>query len=327
MLPQLATTPSPLSAPRVCQRVPATRQPNTCLTSNVCHPSTYLVALLASLIFAGNALFGQMISVGMPFNSYSHSWYERQGVQFGFNLPGGQGGGSRVVGLLPNGRLTPGGQIQFTQGGWGGVYPNFGGYDPFASARFGLAQQGSLGGFRLGLELGQGSTRTLTSTAPSLVVQNGGGGALVSGQWTPFVTGWIPLVGSAPTVGIDNAVTRAIESGQLRLDSTGLDSNPASTETDLASPGPNHNSGSGRSSPHSTAEMATESVAAIRARKAAAQRALTEQLAKHLEDYQQHLEAGRNDLARLALNRAIVLETDAKKKQALRNRLKTTPKQ
>ncbi len=282
----------------------------------------FLVAILA---LTANSLFGQMIAVGTPYQGFSQSWYQRQGVQFGFGFPGGQGFGSRAVGLLPNGSFTPGGQIQFTQGGFGGTVPIFGGYDPFASARFGFGRQGPNGGFRFGLELGQGSTRTITSLTPSLVVQNGSGGALFSGQVSPFVTGWIPIVGSASPGGIDKAVTRAIQSGQLRLDQRAGSSDPKDSNAGVTSPPLSSHSSGGQAAPLSTAEMATESVAAIRSRKAAERAALAAEIKKHLEDYQHHLEAGRNDLARLALNRAIVLETDPQIKQRLRVKLKSTP--
>ena len=70
------------------------------------------------------------------------------------------------------------------------------------------------GGISLGFELAQGSSRTLTSTTPSVTLMNGGIGTINSGAIVPFATGVVPVVGaSAP---IDNGVTRGIASGQLR---------------------------------------------------------------------------------------------------------------
>ena len=262
---------------------------------------------------------GQMIDVGTPTYGFGNSWYERQGVGFGFSLPGGQWGGSRVVGLLPNGQFTPNGQLQFTQGSFGGTLPMFGGYDPNTAGRFGMGVGGNGGGFRLGFEFGKGSTRTITSTAPSLMVQNGGGGFIGSGQWTPFVTGWIPVVGNyAGPQPIDNAVTRAVHSGQLRLDNLGSGSSEA----------PELPAGNSASSSEplnrSTAETASESVAAIRAAKAAEKEAVKQQLEERMEEYEQHLAAGNRELARLAIVRAIPLESNPARKQKLRDLLKST---
>lgn len=282
--------------------------------SNLLPRFAFFLSLLSSQI-----AFGQMIDIGTPMYGFGNSWYERQGVGFGFSLPGGHWGSSRVVGLLPNGQLTPNGQLQFTQGSFGGTLPPFGGYDPNAAGRLGFGVGGQGGGFRLGFEFGKGSSRTVTSTAPSLMVQNGGGGFIGSGQWTPFVTGWIPVVGndSGPQP-LDNAVTRAVQSGQLRLDNLGSRS---SGESALPS------SSSARAEEpliRSTAETASESVAAIRAAKAAEKESIKRQLTEQMAEYQEHLAAGNRELARLALVRAIPLETDPAEKQKLRALLKST---
>jgi hypothetical protein len=286
-------------------------------------------ALLALSIPTSPSAVAQMVQASLPVSSYAHSAYEHFGTSFGWAIPGGVGPGSRVVGLLPNGMLTPGGYLQFGQlqqgqGGWGGVMPPFGGYDPNANARFGFGIQGPQGGFRLGLELGQGSTRTITSLTPSLTVQNGGGGYIMSGSSTPFVTGWIPMVGAASgPAPLDNAVTRAVQSGQLRLDNLGDDLAPDSTAPSEREVGAKPSSAVG-SAGRSTAETATESVAAIRSRKAAEQAALAEEIALQLQEYERHRSAGQVDLARLALNRAVVLERDPERKQKLRALLKST---
>jgi hypothetical protein len=151
------------------------------------------------------------------------------------------------------------------------------------------------------------------------MVQNGGGGFISSGQWTPFVTGWIPVVGnySGPQP-IDNAVTRAVQSGQLRLDNLGANSAGDSELPAVSS------SRSSESMIRSTAETASESVAAIRANKAAEKEAVKQQLEELMAEYEQHLAAGDRDLARLAIVRAIPLEKDVSRKQKLRDLLKST---
>jgi len=263
--------------------------------------------------------YGQMIDVGTPMNGFGSSWYERHGVGFGFSLPGGQWGGSRVIGLLPNGQFTPHGQLQFNQGSFGGTLPPFGGYDPNAAGRLGFGVAGSGGGFHLGFEFGKGSSRTITSSVPSLLVQNGSGGFIGSGQWTPFVTGWIPVVGNytAPQ-SPDNAVTRAVQSGQLRLDNLG-----SRSSEDSASPSSGTAQAEGTMT-RSTAEIASESVAAIRAAKAAEKESVKQRLEEQMAEYYQYLKAGNRELARLALVRAIPLETDPAQKQKLRELLKST---
>lgn len=283
-------------------------------------PQRFGQLLLLVLWPTAQPALGQMTQIGTPLSGFGNSWHECYGVNFGWNLSGGNWGqGSNIVGLLPGGGFTPGSHLQFTQGGWGSAIPPFGGYDPNANARFGFGVQGSQGGFRLGFELGKGSTRTITSTAPSLMFQNGGGGYIASGAWTPFVTGWIPVVGGAPgPAPLDNAVTRAMQSGQLRLDNLGSGSADRAEGQVESAVGP------AAASERSTAATATESVAAIRAHKAAQQAALEQEIAEQLANYEQHRAAGRIDLARLALNRAVVLEPDLTRKQRLRALLKST---
>ena len=166
--------------------------------------------LLFGLLFiwlVNTSLPGQQINVGTPFSTVSDSFFESFGVNFGFSIPGGHGPGSRVVGYNGLG-VTP--NINFSQGSFGSTIPAFGGYSPNTGAQFGF----SGGGISLGFELAQGSSRTLTSTTPSVTLMNGGIGTISSGAMTPFVTGVIPVVGSSKA--IDNAVTRGIASGQLR---------------------------------------------------------------------------------------------------------------
>lgn len=177
----------------------------------------------------------QNINVSTPFTSLNDSFYENFGVNFGFGFRGGRGNGSRVVGYGPQGQLQP--NIVFSQNGFAGTIPPFGGYSPNAGATFGFGNVGRNGGYSLGFNFAQGSTRTSTTVAPSLTVQNGFGGSLISGQTRPFVTGMIPVVGGGvpgfsnvmpgygfdpgyrDIVPMDNGVTRAFRSGQLKLGS------------------------------------------------------------------------------------------------------------
>lgn len=137
----------------------------------------------------------QYIGIGLPFQTANESSYERMGVGFNFWLDGSQTG-KGVVGLMPNGQLTPDGRLYFSQGGIRSAIPPFGGYDPGADARLGFAYNGSGGGFGLNLVMGKGNTRTLGHTTPSLVVPNGVPGWIYSGQLRPFVTGIYPVLGA-----------------------------------------------------------------------------------------------------------------------------------
>ncbi len=174
----------------------------------------------------------QNINGATPLTSVHDNYFESFGSNFGFSIPGGRPNGSRVVGLGAQGQLLP--NLVFFQNGTGGAIPLFGGYTPNSGARFGFGNVGPNGGYSLGFNLAQGSTRTSTMVAPSLTVQNGFGGSMFSGQYRPFVTGVVPVVGGgapgfsnvAPgylnpgysnVAPIDNGVTRAMQSGQLDL--------------------------------------------------------------------------------------------------------------
>lgn len=169
----------------------------------------------------------QNINVTNPVTRVSDRGYSYSGINFGFGVPGGNGPGSRVHGLGPYGNLSP--WIGFQYGG-NRAQPIFGGYSPNAGARLDFGRRGPNGGFSFGIDMAQGSTRTLSSIAPSLTVQNGFGGTLFHGQTRPFMTSMVPIVGGYPrngsmiypnsnfqSSGLDNGVTRALNSGQLDL--------------------------------------------------------------------------------------------------------------
>lgn len=275
-----------------------------------------LLGLVCSLM-ATPELNAQMINVGTPFNSVNNSFYERNGVNFGFTIPGGRGNGSRIVGLNPQGMITP--NINFTQNGFGSAVPPFGGYDPGAGARtgFGVINRNG-GGFSLGFELGKGSNRSITSTVPSVTVPNGFGGSIRNGAIRPFVTGVIPVVSSGnsfvPRATLmqpapDNAVTRAVQSGQLRL---GGAVEPTPVELGPANYSPEF----------SSAETSDISVAEIKARRAAKIRAKEERL-EYLIQSISELEEDRNFVqARANIWEAIRLTDDKSLKARLREQLK-----
>lgn len=279
---------------------------------------TFCVLVVFLLSMTGTQVVSsQMINVGTPFNTVTDGFYERNAVNFGFSIPGGQGNGSRIVGLNPLGMVTP--NINFTQNGFGSAIPPFGGYDPGASARTGFGILNSRGGgFSLGFEFGKGSSRSVTSTVPSLTVPNGFGGSIQSGANRPFVTGLVPVVSAGDQVlpmyrpvpeSPYNGVTRAIQSGQLKLGGP-------------VAPRPISSGPVNYGAVNSSAERSDISVAAIKAKRAAEIRA-KEQRLDFLVNSIEELETQRDfESARRNIREAIRLTDDKALKSKLRDDLK-----
>ena len=259
-------------------------------------------AILAIFLSSSALTLGQQIYVETPFTGVSDSFYENMGVNFGFSLPGGQGPGSRVTGFGPFGNVV------FSQGGSQSAIPPFGGYDPNASGRFGFNYlNGNGGGFSLGLELGSGSNRTLQSTTPGVMVQNGFGGSIFDGSFRPFVTGIIPVVSDGPPM-MDNGVIRALNSGQLDLSNLGEGTQPTYSTTS-------------EYTRESTAQLAMASVDEIKSRKAKAQsskKTAVDGLIRQVFDAE---ESGDYMEARSLLRKAIRECEDPVKKKLLRKKL------
>ncbi len=141
--------------------------------------AAYLFALPFSCLWA-QVVLSQDIQISTPFGRVSDSNYERVGVNWGFNFGGPS---SQMFG-------------SFNQGSSSSAIPPFGGYDPNADATFGFGSLNDNGsGFSLGIRMGKGNSRTMTSNSPSVVVPNGGFGSIFDGRLRPFVTGLIPVVG------------------------------------------------------------------------------------------------------------------------------------
>lgn len=124
--------------------------------------------------------YAQQVQVTSPLQTINDSFYEN----FGF-------------GGINMGRSGPRGGWYLNTGPATSTPPPFGGYDPAADARFGM-QFGGPFGLGFNMLAGQGSTRSNTVTAPTIVIPNGGTGSIFSGSIRPFVTGVIPIVGNAP---------------------------------------------------------------------------------------------------------------------------------
>ncbi len=163
-----------------------------------CYPAFVLTAILPIFLFCdARSSNAQLIRSSSPFTTINNSFYERIGIDFGFSIGGTQVPtiNDRTRGVFGYG---PGGiqrNLTFSQGGVNSAVPAYGGYDPNADGTFGYQVQNGGSGYHLGLRFGKGNTRTLTSTTPTVVTQNGATGSIFNGSVSPFVTGIVPVVG------------------------------------------------------------------------------------------------------------------------------------
>jgi hypothetical protein len=159
------------------------------------------VALLVVAGLSAERGWAQQANISTPFHTLNDSFYERIGFNFGFSIAGPnpatlQPGQSAVVGLLPNGQLSPNGNLMFQQGGFNSALPPFGGHDPATDGQFGFARLGPKFDLFLNFAGGQGSNRSMISQVPNVTVTNGFPGTFSDTSQVPFVTGIIPVVGA-----------------------------------------------------------------------------------------------------------------------------------
>jgi len=146
-------------------------------------PTSILLTACLTLFLLASAVpaVAQQVTVSTPHTTVSDSFFEHTGTSWGargrnwffqFGPPGN-----------PNGAAPP-----------------FGGFDPSAGANFGFGFGGGPfnGGF-LG-NFSQGSRRSFTSVTPSVIMLNGGTGMIMDTSVSPFVMGYIPVVGGFPMV-------------------------------------------------------------------------------------------------------------------------------
>lgn len=138
-----------------------------------------IVVLAGLTAWPNSGSYAQQVQLTSPLQTINDSFYEN----FGF-------GGINL------GHSGPSGGWFLNTGPASSTPPPFGGYDPAADARFGM-QFGGPFGLGFNMLAGQGSTRSNTVTAPTIVIPNGGTGSMFSGSIRPFVTGVIPVVGNA----------------------------------------------------------------------------------------------------------------------------------
>ena len=165
--------------------------------SFVSHSAPAVWSLFAIVALATPAWSQQQVTITAPNHNIQDGFFERNGVGFGFNLRGNNvnGPGTRVVGLLPNGQVAPGGDLQFRQGGFNAAQPNFGGFNPGAGANAGVGIGGRGGDAFFNFAAAQGRTTSHTMEAPMVTVMNGMPGSFSDQIQSPFVTGVTPVVG------------------------------------------------------------------------------------------------------------------------------------
>lgn len=123
----------------------------------------------------------------------------RQGIGQGFFEQTGVGWGLQ--------HQHSGGFMFFSNGGPGPL-PPFGGFDPNAQSHFGLG--GVTGDVRwnFGIYAGQGSSHSMTSQAPGIVLPDGSSGYLFNTMQQPFVTGIVPVVGAPGMTPLQERIVR-----------------------------------------------------------------------------------------------------------------------
>ncbi|MEX0819034.1 MAG: hypothetical protein WD070_05565 [Pirellulaceae bacterium] len=151
-----------------------------------------LVTSLVVFVMLGNALpcDAQQVYTTVPLVSSSDSFYESFGTDWGFHHRGRNG------------------YMFFNRGGANTGIPAFGGYDPNADARFGFGTRGRNGSSYFNAWASQGSNRTITSSAPGLMLQHGGRGFVQDVSVRPFVTGLSPVVGDRVVSPVDERLER-----------------------------------------------------------------------------------------------------------------------
>jgi hypothetical protein len=138
----------------------------------------FAVVILCLSGLSATDIAAQQVQVSTPLNNVNDSFYERFGIDWGFQ----------------------GRNWFFNTGAGNSGIPAFGGYDANADARFGFGFRGSGGSGFFQLAAGQGSSRSIVSSTPSVVMQNGSIGSVRDISVRPFVTGFIPVVGDSPVV-------------------------------------------------------------------------------------------------------------------------------
>jgi hypothetical protein len=140
------------------------------------------------LLLAADAS-AQQATISTPFHSVNEGFFEHMGTSWGLSGP--------------NWYFSFGGSP--TQ-----AAPQFGGFDPTAGANSGFSRRsGGINGYFAG-NFSQGNRRSMVSQVPSVTVTNGVPGYVGDTSVSPFVIGYVPIVGSFPRVGFPGPVPPAM---------------------------------------------------------------------------------------------------------------------
>jgi len=137
-----------------------------------------ILPLLAAgvLCFAAGAALAQQATISTPLHTAGDSFFERTGINWGFSTRG----------------------LNFSFGS--PINPQFGNFDPNAglNTNFTFGRPGN-GGF-FNFSAAQGYRQTFTTQAPSVTLMNGQPGFVADASLSPFVIGYVPVVGGFPAV-------------------------------------------------------------------------------------------------------------------------------
>ncbi len=133
-------------------------------------------ALLVAIAWTTGPACAQQTTVTTPFHSNSSSFFEQMGTQWGIRGP----------------------NFSFQFGGGGMGLPAFGNPDPSAGIRSGWAWNSGPWSGNFNFIAAQGSRTSMISQAPSITLPNGGTGYFSDTSQSPFVIGFVPVVGGAP---------------------------------------------------------------------------------------------------------------------------------
>ena len=155
-------------------------------------PCLLLALIAATDFFGGPTAEAQMVQSSTPFQSFGSSFYEQSGVRWSLRGP------------------------NFFANSGGGVVPPFGNPNPNAGLRTGFGFGGGGVSGSLGFNFAQGSSRTMTSTTPSITTMDGYPGTITSQTIRPFVTGVTPVIGGNAygTPATDNVSSQMFNSRQ-----------------------------------------------------------------------------------------------------------------
>lgn len=208
--------------------------------------------------------------------------------------------------------------------------PPFGGFNPNADARIGIAQQWGDPVFGLGIRAGTGRTATMTMTAPMITMMNGVPGSIQDVTMRPFVTGLIPVVGAYamyPTMPVYTAppMTRisplAERLGRLQYEkSHGVGTRaPQDGELALGNDGDDEAISLAPANPirASTAERGDVSVAEIRRRQAAEQSAQEQEIERLIAEARDAEAAGQLGIARVRYQQAAAKADGERRRELL----------